>query len=65
MRCPRRRRDRQRRQRGRPRSKLTTISLGNPGNWSQFGARLHALIEGGDDHTPLVERPRLVAGVTT
>jgi DNA-binding LacI/PurR family transcriptional regulator len=47
------------------RSKLTTIALGNPGNWSQFGARLHALIEGGDDHTAIVETPRLVPGVTT
>jgi DNA-binding LacI/PurR family transcriptional regulator len=47
------------------RAKLTTIALGDPRNWQVFGARLHALIEGVDDRTPMVERPRLVPGATT
>jgi DNA-binding LacI/PurR family transcriptional regulator len=47
------------------RTKLTTIALGDPRNWTRVGARLHALIEGGDDRTPIVGRPRLIPGTTT
>jgi DNA-binding LacI/PurR family transcriptional regulator len=48
------------------RTKLTTIRLGDPGQWVRIVAHLHAAIEGGPDAvTAFAERPRLVPGATT
>jgi DNA-binding LacI/PurR family transcriptional regulator len=47
------------------RTRMTTIRLGDPRSWELIVERLHALIEGGEDRSPLVERPRLVPGTTT
>jgi DNA-binding LacI/PurR family transcriptional regulator len=47
------------------RTKMTTIALGDPRRWEQYVERLHALIEGADDRTPMGDPPRLVPGSTT
>jgi DNA-binding LacI/PurR family transcriptional regulator len=47
------------------RTKMTTIRLGDPRRWELIVERLHGMIEGGGDRTPLMERPRLVPGATT
>jgi DNA-binding LacI/PurR family transcriptional regulator len=47
------------------RTQMTTIRLGDPRRWELIVKRLHAMIEGESDLTPLMERPRLMPGVTT
>jgi DNA-binding LacI/PurR family transcriptional regulator len=47
------------------RTKLTTISLGDPSSWEQIAGQLHGLIEGGEVQPPIMARPRLVLGATT
>jgi DNA-binding LacI/PurR family transcriptional regulator len=47
------------------RTQITTIRLGDPRRWELIVERLHALIEGGDDRSPIAERPRRVPGTTT
>jgi DNA-binding LacI/PurR family transcriptional regulator len=47
------------------RTKLTTISLGDPSSWGQIASQLHDLIEGGEVQPPVLGRPRLVPGATT
>ena len=47
------------------RTKLTTIALGDPHRWELVGERLHALIEGAEDRTPIFGTPSVVPGVTT
>jgi DNA-binding LacI/PurR family transcriptional regulator len=47
------------------RAKLTTIALGEPRRWELIAQRLHALVDGADDRTPIVGHPRLVPRETT
>ena len=47
------------------RTKLTTIALGDPHRWELVGERLHALIEGAEDRTPIFGTPSVVPGITT
>ena len=46
-------------------TKLTTIALVDPRRWELVGERLHALIEGAEDRTPIFGAPSVVPGVTT
>jgi DNA-binding LacI/PurR family transcriptional regulator len=47
------------------RANLTSIMLGDPSRWKDYVARLHAMIEGADDRTPLVDLPKVVARAST
>ena len=47
------------------RTQLTSIALGDPGRWEVYVARLHAIIEGGEDRSPITDRPRVVQRATT
>ena len=47
------------------RTQLTSIALGDPRHWQTFVARLQAMIDGSDDRSPIIERPKVVAGATT
>jgi DNA-binding LacI/PurR family transcriptional regulator len=47
------------------RTHLTTIRLGDPSHWQYFVARLQAMVEGGDDRSPIVDPPKVVQGATT
>jgi DNA-binding LacI/PurR family transcriptional regulator len=42
------------------RSRLTSIRLADARGWHDVVARLHALIEGGDDRSPMIRRPAVV-----
>jgi DNA-binding LacI/PurR family transcriptional regulator len=47
------------------RAEMTTIALGEPRRWELIVQRLHALVGGADDRTPIVGHPRLVPRATT
>jgi DNA-binding LacI/PurR family transcriptional regulator len=47
------------------RTKLTTISLGDPASWEHVVRQLHAQIERGERNALITGRPRLVVGATT
>lgn len=47
------------------RTKMTTIELSDPSRWELIVQRLHEQVEGAEDRTPIVGRPKLVPGATT